>query len=95
MAARPSVRNVRIVGDAVEGITIKGVGDYLGGWDGPSKFVWLRKNMDTGSVFSSLICASTSLKVNCCTHFDALGIVNTLFLPKFSLFSCPLIFFLN
>jgi hypothetical protein len=53
MAARPSVRNVRILGDVVEGITIKGVGDYFGGWEGPSKFEWLRKNMDTGSVFSS------------------------------------------
>lgn len=53
MAAPPSVSNVRIVGDPVEGITIKGVGDYFGGREGPSKFEWLRKNRDTGSVFSS------------------------------------------
>jgi hypothetical protein len=53
MAAPPSVSNVRIVGDAVEGITIKGVGDYFGGREGPSKFEWLRKNRDTGSVFYS------------------------------------------
>jgi hypothetical protein len=53
MAAPPSVSNVRMVGDAVEGITIKGVGDYFGGREGPSKFEWLRKNRETGSVFSS------------------------------------------
>ncbi|KAL0011814.1 hypothetical protein SO802_006922 [Lithocarpus litseifolius] len=46
-AAHPSVSNVRIIGDAVEGCTIKGVGDYLGGREGPSKFEWLREK-DTG-----------------------------------------------
>lgn len=53
MAAAPSVSNVRIVGDAVEGSTIKGVGDYFGGREGPSKFEWLRQKRDAGSVFSS------------------------------------------
>lgn len=53
MVAPPSVSNVRIVGDTVEGITIKGVGDYFGGREGPSKFEWLRKNRDTRSVFYS------------------------------------------
>lgn len=48
-AASPSVSNVRIVGDVVEGCTIKGVGDYLGGREGPSKFEWLRENKDTGN----------------------------------------------
>ncbi|GLT68497.1 hypothetical protein SLA2020_407210, partial [Shorea laevis] len=47
-AAPPSVSNVRIIGDAVEGCIIKGVGDYLGGREGPSKFDWLRQNKDTG-----------------------------------------------
>jgi len=54
MAAPPSVSNVKIVGDAVEGSTIKGVGDYFGGREGPSKFEWLRESMDSGSVFFSL-----------------------------------------
>lgn len=47
-AAPPSVSNVRIIGDAVEGSTIKGVGDYFGGREGPSKFEWLRENKETG-----------------------------------------------
>lgn len=51
MAASPSVSNVRITGDAFEGMTINGVGDYFGGWEGHSKFEWLR-HKDTGSVFS-------------------------------------------
>lgn len=54
MAARPSVRNVEIVGDAIEGTIIKGVGDYFGGEEGNSTFEWSRKNMETnGFVFSS------------------------------------------
>ncbi|XP_050872526.1 187-kDa microtubule-associated protein AIR9 isoform X1 [Lathyrus oleraceus] len=57
-AAPPSVSNVRIVGDPVEGITIKGVGDYFGGREGPSKFEWLRKNRDTGDFL--LVSAGTS-----------------------------------
>ncbi|KAH7544588.1 hypothetical protein FEM48_Zijuj01G0001700 [Ziziphus jujuba var. spinosa] len=47
-AAPPSVCNVRIIGEIVEGFTIKGVGDYFGGKEGPSKFEWLRENRDTG-----------------------------------------------
>lgn len=50
ITAPPSVRNVQIVGEAVEGCTIKGTGDYFGGREGPSKFEWLRENMDTGLV---------------------------------------------
>ncbi|XP_077243847.1 outer arm dynein light chain 1 protein [Tasmannia lanceolata] len=48
-AASPSVSNVKIVGDAVEGNTIKGVGDYFGGREGPSKFEWLRENKENGN----------------------------------------------
>ncbi|XP_024632568.1 187-kDa microtubule-associated protein AIR9 isoform X1 [Medicago truncatula] len=72
-AAPPSVSNVRIVGDAVEGITIKGVGDYFGGREGPSKFEWLRKNRDTGDFM--LVSAGTSEytltkeDVGCCLTF--------------------------
>ncbi|GAV67239.1 LRR_4 domain-containing protein [Cephalotus follicularis] len=47
-AAPPSVSNVQIVGDAVEGSVIKGVGDYFGGREGPSKFEWLFENKDSG-----------------------------------------------
>ncbi|KAJ4702992.1 microtubule-associated AIR9-like protein [Melia azedarach] len=47
-AAPPSVNNVHITGDAVEGNAIKGVGEYFGGREGPSKFEWLRENTDTG-----------------------------------------------
>jgi len=54
MAAPPRVSNVKIVGEAVEGCTIKGVGDYFGGREGPSKFEWLRENTESGSVFFSL-----------------------------------------
>lgn len=50
LPAAPSVSNVRILGDAVEGNTIKGVGCYFGGKEGPSKFDWLRENLETGSV---------------------------------------------
>ncbi|XP_022762690.1 187-kDa microtubule-associated protein AIR9-like isoform X2 [Durio zibethinus] len=47
-AAPPSVSNVRIIGDAVEGNVIRGVGNYFGGREGPSKFEWLRENKETG-----------------------------------------------
>ncbi|CAN1812949.1 187-kDa microtubule-associated protein AIR9 [Linum perenne] len=47
-SAPPSVNNVRIDGDVVEGNIMKGVGDYFGGREGPSKFEWLRENKDTG-----------------------------------------------
>jgi hypothetical protein len=46
--APPSVNNVQIIGDAVEGNIIRGVGEYFGGKEGPSKFEWLRENKDTG-----------------------------------------------
>ncbi|XP_071715705.1 187-kDa microtubule-associated protein AIR9 [Rutidosis leptorrhynchoides] len=45
--APPSVNNVQIIGDIVEGNTISGVGVYFGGKEGPSKFEWLRENRDT------------------------------------------------
>ncbi|KAL8129516.1 hypothetical protein V2J09_018671 [Rumex salicifolius] len=47
-AALPSVSNVRIIGDLIEGNIIKGTGAYFGGREGPSKFEWLRENKDTG-----------------------------------------------
>ncbi|KAL5977389.1 hypothetical protein ACLOJK_021735 [Asimina triloba] len=47
-AASPSVSNVQIIGDVVEGNTIKGAGEYFGGREGPSKFEWLRENKETG-----------------------------------------------
>ncbi|KAI3495528.1 hypothetical protein L1887_37869 [Cichorium endivia] len=46
--AAPSVSNVQIIGDIVEGNTISGTGVYFGGKEGPSKFEWLRENKDTG-----------------------------------------------
>ncbi|KAL3833703.1 hypothetical protein ACJIZ3_008439 [Penstemon smallii] len=45
-AAPPSVSNLEITGDAVEGNTIKGTGEYFGGKEGPSKFEWLREDKD-------------------------------------------------
>ncbi|CAL0320193.1 unnamed protein product [Lupinus luteus] len=57
-AAPPSVSSVRIVGDAVEGSIIKGVGDYFGGREGPSKFKWLRENGNAGDFL--LVSAGTS-----------------------------------
>ncbi|MED6159882.1 187-kDa microtubule-associated protein air9 [Stylosanthes scabra] len=57
-AAPPSVSNVGIVGDVVEGSTIKGVGDYFGGREGPSKFEWLRENKSAGDFL--LVSAGTS-----------------------------------
>lgn len=54
IAAPPSVDDVQIVGDVVEGTTIRGVGEYFGGREGPSKFEWLRENKDTGLVLSFL-----------------------------------------
>jgi hypothetical protein len=63
MAAHPSVNNVRIIGDAVEGCTLKGVGDYLGGREGPSKFEWLREKKDTGLVYTYFVLLNFTL---CC-----------------------------
>ncbi|KAH9610756.1 hypothetical protein KSS87_003287, partial [Heliosperma pusillum] len=45
--APPSVSNVQIIGDCVEGNTIKGAGTYFGGQEGPSKYEWLRENKDS------------------------------------------------
>ncbi|KAL5731675.1 microtubule-associated protein air9 [Ranunculus cassubicifolius] len=47
-AAAPSVSNVQILGDVIEGNIMKGVGEYFGGREGPSKFEWLRENKETG-----------------------------------------------
>lgn len=47
-AAPPSVSNVQISGDAVEGCIIRGLGKYFGGKEGPSKFEWLREDKDSG-----------------------------------------------
>lgn len=58
MAAPPSVCNVRITGDTVEGCIIKGVGEYFGGREGPSKFEWLRENKDSGLVYFPLSCSN-------------------------------------
>lgn len=55
VAAPPSVNNVHIVGDVIEGNTIRGVGDYFGGREGPSKFEWLCEHRDTGSVYLNLV----------------------------------------
>ncbi|GLT97098.1 hypothetical protein SLE2022_146820 [Rubroshorea leprosula] len=57
-AAPPSISNVQIIGDMVEGNAIKGVGNYFGGREGPSKFKWLRENKDTGDFV--LVSAGTS-----------------------------------
>ncbi|KAF9588966.1 hypothetical protein IFM89_017645 [Coptis chinensis] len=46
-AAAPSVNNVQILGDIVEGNTVKGSGEYFGGKEGPSRFEWLRENKET------------------------------------------------
>ncbi|KAK4440224.1 microtubule-associated protein AIR9 [Sesamum alatum] len=47
-AAPPSVADVQVTGDAVEGNTIRGIGKYFGGKEGPSTFEWLREDKDTG-----------------------------------------------
>lgn len=47
-AAHPSVSDVQITGEVVEGSTIKGVGKYFGGREGPSKFEWLREDRNSG-----------------------------------------------
>lgn len=57
-AAAPSVSNVEILGDIVEGNIIKGSGKYFGGREGPSKFEWLRENKETGEFM--LVSAGTA-----------------------------------
>ena len=47
-AALPSVKNVQIIGPAVEGMPIKGTGEYFGGTEGTSKFDWLREDLQLG-----------------------------------------------
>ncbi|KAK4399410.1 microtubule-associated protein AIR9 [Sesamum angolense] len=47
-AAPPSVTDVQVTGDTVEGNTIRGIGKYFGGKEGPSTFEWLREDKDTG-----------------------------------------------
>ena len=47
LEAPPSVSNIQITGDVVEGNVIRGVGNYFGGREGPSKFEWLRENKET------------------------------------------------
>ena len=40
LEAPPSVSNIQITGDVVEGNVIRGVGNYFGGGEGPSKLEW-------------------------------------------------------
>ncbi|CAI9089689.1 OLC1v1024308C2 [Oldenlandia corymbosa var. corymbosa] len=47
-AAPPSVNNLQIIGEVMEGNTVRGVGEYFGGREGPSKFEWLREDKNTG-----------------------------------------------
>lgn len=51
------MNNVQIIGEPVEGNTIRGVGEYFGGREGPSKYEWLREDKDTGLVYISLLLA--------------------------------------
>lgn len=44
---------MRVIGDLVEGNIVKGLGDYFGGKEGPSKFDWSREDKETGLVFHS------------------------------------------
>ncbi|KAJ3670004.1 hypothetical protein LUZ60_010328 [Juncus effusus] len=55
-AAAPSVSNVSIKGEAIEGCTITGTGNYFGGKEGPSKYQWLRENEngDLGLIASGM-----------------------------------------
>ncbi|KAL6991640.1 187-kDa microtubule-associated protein air9, partial [Sarracenia purpurea var. burkii] len=46
--APPSVNDVEIIGEAVDGSIIKGAGKYFGGREGPSKFEWLREDENSG-----------------------------------------------
>ena len=55
-SAPPSVSNVQIIGDVVEGNMIKGIGQYFGGREGPSKYEWLREDKDIGLVYLSFLC---------------------------------------
>ncbi|KAL2643139.1 hypothetical protein R1flu_010726 [Riccia fluitans] len=46
--APPSVNNVQIVGDAMDGNVLTGYGRYFGGVEGLSKFEWLREDLESG-----------------------------------------------
>ncbi|KAL3696460.1 hypothetical protein R1sor_010536 [Riccia sorocarpa] len=46
--APPSVNNVQIVGDAMDGNVLTGYGRYFGGVEGLSKFEWLREDVESG-----------------------------------------------
>ena len=48
LSASPSVSNLYILGDVVEGNTIKGVGTYFGGKEGQSKLEWLQEDIELG-----------------------------------------------
>ena len=50
------MHNVIILGDVVEGNTLKGVGEYFGGKEGPSKYKWLRQEKENGLVLFPPIC---------------------------------------
>lgn len=47
MAAPPKVEDVKVVGKAVEGNVIKGVGRYVGGNQGPCIYHWFRLDTNT------------------------------------------------
>ncbi|CAK9872005.1 unnamed protein product [Sphagnum jensenii] len=47
-AAQPCVTAVKIVGEAIEGNLIRGIGNYFGGREGVSKFQWLRESLESG-----------------------------------------------
>ncbi|KAI3455940.1 hypothetical protein Pfo_012603 [Paulownia fortunei] len=72
-AAPPSVSNIQITGDVVEGSTIRGVGEYFGGKEGPSTFEWLREDKDTGEYTLVLMGTNeytlTKEDVGCCLAF--------------------------
>lgn len=56
-AGPPSVNDVQIVGDAVEGNVLTGYGKYFGGVEGLSKFEWLREDLESGYVQHRLFLA--------------------------------------
>eukprot|EP00250_Pteridium_aquilinum_P019691 c24537_g1_i1 orf=188-5938(+) len=47
-AAPPSASSVQVLGDVVEGNTLKGIATYFGGREGSSKFEWLREDIESG-----------------------------------------------
>ncbi|KAI8543204.1 hypothetical protein RHMOL_Rhmol08G0199600 [Rhododendron molle] len=56
------VNDVLIIDEVVEEGTIKGVGKYLGGRKGPSKFEWLREDRNSGLVFYYQVVPAGSFK---------------------------------